>query len=744
MSKRLVHISLTILITAMHPLLRRQLGTNAEAVSPQSKYTLEALGEDVVQESANQFLDCIRAKDITLKQVRWTKKESLPWNRPNIFGEAAFNEEQTCRFHEVLESMDKETPIAMNDFLSVPVEGQSDTMLCGQLVAEVDESLFGFAGDLLELVTLNSTPIKYRSTMLESPSGGVTDLVPKVPVFRKNLLAFAKGLGPQRGCVVCGEMGTGRTHSAMMLAAVKKLQNDAETFYLDCRALKHSVDVRMRTILEQIKALGKERDSSTKPACFIIDNIDVFVAGNDSQPGSLESAQNLDADAVEIDQSKLILDILLSKILQSIEYTGYHGNFYILTCESTSNLDQFLKDCEFWGSVYTIDPLNALERLSLLQSSMYHSGATCPDLSGAGFEKLSVGYRCRDFTKFAARLRSTGSPPSARDIVAEMKRFVPICRIGVSLSSRVDSLKLDDMGALFEAKRCLGETVIRPSRYRRLYAAAKIRLPRGVLLYGHPGTGKTALATALANECGFSLVTCSGPELLDKYIGASEAKVRELFYRAASAAPSILFFDEFDALAPRRGSDNSGVTDRIVNQLLTFLDGVSDLSKKSEGAVFIVAASSRPDKIDPALLRPGRLEKHIFCGLVDDEIQRQDLLLKLSSKYPLDSVLAAELSSGALFERIELPKTGLSGADVDGIFSAAHTKAIHEVIKRTPMGCMVDVEIKTSHFRSACSEASLSIPPDELERLNAIYERFSGKKPTDTPSLDQAQRIAFR
>ena len=128
-----------------------------------------------------------------------------------------------------------------------------------------------------------------------------------------------------------------------------------------------------------------------------------------------------------------------------------------------------------------------------------------------------------------------------------------------------------------------------------------------------PGTGKTLLAEAMAATAGLAYLPVKGPELLSKYIGASEARVRELFERAQAAAPALVFFDEFESLAPRRGQDSTGVTDRVVNQLLTQLDGVEGL----EG-VWVLAASSRPDLIDPALLRPGRLDRwrHIHLLLL--------------------------------------------------------------------------------------------------------------------------------
>lgn len=139
-----------------------------------------------------------------------------------------------------------------------------------------------------------------------------------------------------------------------------------------------------------------------------------------------------------------------------------------------------------------------------------------------------------------------------------------------------------------------------------------MRIQSGLLLYGPPGTGKTVLAAAAAKQCGLRLISVKGPELLSKYIGASEQSVRDVFEKAQSAKPCILFFDEFDSLAPRRGHDSTGVTDRVVNQILTQLDGVESLN-----GVCVLAATSKPELLDPALLRPGRLDKQIFCPLPD-------------------------------------------------------------------------------------------------------------------------------
>src|SRR5439155_5650599 len=160
-----------------------------------------------------------------------------------------------------------------------------------------------------------------------------------------------------------------------------------------------------------------------------------------------------------------------------------------------------------------------------------------------------------------------------------------------------------------ETKKELTEAVIWPLRYPDTFTRLGVGPPKGVLLFGPPGCGKTFLVKALANDSGANFLSVKGAELLSKWVGESERGVRELFRRARNAAPCLLFFDEVDALAPPRGSGggDSGVSDRVVAQLLTELDGVEALVD-----VFVVAATNRPDLVDPALLRPGRIARRDY------------------------------------------------------------------------------------------------------------------------------------
>jgi transitional endoplasmic reticulum ATPase len=214
----------------------------------------------------------------------------------------------------------------------------------------------------------------------------------------------------------------------------------------------------------------------------------------------------------------------------------------------------------------------------------------------------------------------------------------------------IGSLHLDDVGDMAETKQALTEAVLWPLRHPDSFARLGIEPPRGVLLYGPPGCGKTFLVRALAGTGQLSVHAVKGAELLDRWVGSSERAVRELFQRARDSAPSLIFLDEVDALAPRRGqSADAGVGDRVVAALLTELDGVEPLRD-----VVVLGATNRPELIDPALLRPGRLERLVFVP-PPDAAARREILRTAGRAVPL----AADVDLDALAEELE----GYSAAD---------------------------------------------------------------------------------
>ena len=258
------------------------------------------------------------------------------------------------------------------------------------------------------------------------------------------------------------------------------------------------------------------------------------------------------------------------------------------------------------------------------------------------------------------------------DFQNSLKDFTPASLRNVTLQT--SKTTFDSIGGLHETRKVLLETLQYPTTYAPIFAQCPLRLRSGLLLYGYPGCGKTLLASAVAGECGLNFISVKGPEILNKYIGASEKSVRDLFERAESARPCVLFFDEFDSIAPKRGHDSTGVTDRVVNQLLTQMDGAEGLS-----GVYVLAATSRPDLIDPALLRPGRLDKSLLCDMPSFE-DRFDILQALSKKLSIADTILKSFDDRRSLSEVARRTAGYSGADLQAVIYNAHLEAIHDVL----------------------------------------------------------------
>eukprot|EP00644_Phytophthora_capsici_P011026 jgi/Phyca11/104066/e_gw1.9.725.1 len=253
----------------------------------------------------------------------------------------------------------------------------------------------------------------------------------------------------------------------------------------------------------------------------------------------------------------------------------------------------------------------------------------------------------------------------------------------------------DDIGALNEVRDELSLAVLQPIAHPERFAALGLSMPAGVLLYGPPGCGKTLLAKAIAHESGANFISIKGPELLDKYVGESERSVRQVFQRARASSPCVVFFDELDALAPRRsggaGGDTggNGVSERVVNQLLTEMDGLDGRRN-----VFVIAATNRPDIIDPAMLRPGRLDKLLYVPLPQAS-ERHQILKTISAKCALAS--SVQLAAIAADPRCE----GFSGADLSALLREAGITALRETDFSKMEAGTTTLGIEHHHFISA-------------------------------------------
>lgn len=320
-----------------------------------------------------------------------------------------------------------------------------------------------------------------------------------------------------------------------------------------------------------------------------------------------------------------------------------------------------------------------------------------------GFVRADLAALVREAAlRAAARASEDGNPPALTqaDVTGALTVIRPLSRSNTE-EVAVGSVTLEDVGDMVATKQALTEAVLWPLQHPDTFARLGVEPPRGVLLYGPPGCGKTFVVRALASSGRLSVHAVKGAELMDKWVGSSEKAVRELFRRARDSAPSLVFLDEVDALAPRRGqSFDSGVTDRVVAALLTELDGIEPLRD-----VVVLGATNRPDLIDPALLRPGRLERLVFVEPPDDDARFQ--ILKTAAK------------SVPLSDEVDLEALA---ADLGG-YSAADCVALLREAALTAMRRSIDAaDVTAADVARARETVRPSLDPVQVESLRAFAD----------------------
>ncbi len=309
-----------------------------------------------------------------------------------------------------------------------------------------------------------------------------------------------------------------------------------------------------------------------------------------------------------------------------------------------------------------------------------------------------------------------------RDFYEALKMVEPSALREVLLE--VPNVKWSDIGGLEEAKQQLKEAVEWPLKYPEAFMAMGINPPKGILLYGPPGTGKTLLAKAVATESEANFIGIRGPEVLSKWVGESEKNVREIFRKARQAAPTVVFIDEIDAIAPRRGSDVNRVTDRLINQLLTEMDGIEENS-----GVVVIAATNRPDILDSALLRPGRFDRLILVPAPDEKAR-----LEIFKVHTRNVPLAKDVSLEELAKRTR----GYTGADIEAVVREAALNAMRRAIAEGTIkpGTRASdirerVKVTMKDFEEAMKKVGPSISEETIEYYKKIEGMFDkGKKET--------------
>ncbi|WP_414688486.1 AAA family ATPase [Mycobacterium sp.] len=410
-----------------------------------------------------------------------------------------------------------------------------------------------------------------------------------------------------------------------------------------------------------------------------------------------------DIDALLPSTADPVATLILTELRTAV---GTPGVAFVATSAVPDSVDPRLRGPDLCDRELGLSLPDAAIRKQLLEVLLRDVPAT--DLNLDEIAERTPGFVIADLSavvregalRAAARASADGKPPALTqdDLTGALSVIRPLSRSATEEVS-VGSVTLDDVGDMVETKQALTEAVLWPLQHPDTFQRLGVEPPRGVLLYGPPGCGKTFVVRALASSGRLSVHAVKGAELMDKWVGASEKAVRELFRRARDSAPSLVFLDEIDALAPRRGqSFDSGVTDRVVASLLTELDGIEPLRD-----VVVLGATNRPDLIDPALLRPGRLEKLVFVAPPDADARRE--ILRTAGK---SIPLAEDVDLDALADDLE----GYSAADCVALLREAALTAMRRSIDAA--------DVTAADVAKARENVRPSLDPVQVESLRAF------------------------
>ncbi|MAH48341.1 ATPase [Candidatus Pacearchaeota archaeon] len=536
--------------------------------------------------------------------------------------------------------------------------------------------------------------------------GGLKQEVKKVremvelPLKRPEIFSRL-GIEPPKGVLLHGPPGTGKT----LLA--KAVANESDAHFI----LLNGPEIMSKFYGESEKKIREIFDDAEKnaPSIIFIDEIDAIAPKREEVGGEVERR-------------------VVSQLLTMMDGLQARGKVVVIGATNRPNaLDPALRRPGRFDREVEINVPDKEGRLSVLKihtrgmpltkdvdltmlSAKTH-GFVGADLASLAKEAAMSVLR-RNIHKFNLEEDEEIPKTVLEELKITKKDFDDALKVVRPSAMRevlveTPNTKWNDIGGIEKAKQELKEAVEWPMKFPTSFERMGIKPPRGVLLYGPPGTGKTLLAKAVANESEANFIQVKGPSLLSMWVGKSEEGVRKIFERARQVSPCVIFFDEIDSLAGKRGFETgTKVTERVLNQMLAEMDGIEDLSN-----VIVIGATNRPDMLDTALMRPGRFDRIVYVGVPTKE-GRETILKIHTKKMKANKVLDKSVDIAKIAEELE----GYTGADIEALAREAAMLALREDIENK--------KITKKHFEKAMEKVPASVSKSDQERYKKVEQQY--------------------